>query len=211
MAKAAKNDLEIEVKFFLADEKLIRNKITALGKVFKTKSFEFNIRYENQDESLLSKRILLRLRKDNQVHLTVKTAPIAQQKQSEFKILRELEVTVDDFDKMNQILIALGFHQVQIYEKWRETLVFDNTIICLDSLPFGTFLEIEGSKEKILSTAKVFGLDWSCRILSNYLEIFEYLKKKERLDFNDLTFENFKKHQIHFEDYHHFFLVNKTI
>lgn len=208
MADSTKNDLEIEVKFFLSDEKEIRRKISALGGNIEAKVFETNVRYDDHAHSLHARQMLLRLRKDKQIRLTVKMPPAQQN--NDFKILRELEVTLDDFDTMDQILATLGYHRTQIYEKWRETVMIDRTTICLDTMPFGKFLEIEGSKEKIRSTANALSLDWDKRILSNYIEIFEYLKQKEAIKFNDVTFMNFEEHPIQFNHYCHFFEGGKT-
>jgi adenylate cyclase class 2 len=203
MKETMDQNLEIEVKFFVADEKMVRNKIITLGGVSKGRNFETNIRYEDKMHTLWSKRSLLRLRKDNQVRLTVKQDPAQQS--SDFKILQELEVTVNDFDTMDKILSALGFHKDQIYEKWRETIAFKDVILCLDTLPFGNFLEIEGPKDKIRTTACALGLNWNRRILSNYIEIFFFLKRQADFKFNDITFKNFKHDPIQFQPYCHIF------
>jgi len=52
--------------------------------------------------------------------------------------------------------------------------------------------EIEGREEDIRSFAFRLGLQWGKRIILNYLEIFDILKKKMNLDFRDVTFDNFK-------------------
>ena len=93
---------------------------------------------------------------------------------------------------MSQILQNLDFHPEQIYEKWRETLILDQTWFYLDTMPYGTFLEIEGQEKDIKHYASVLQLNWHKRILTNYLEIFELLREKHALQFNDLTFKNFK-------------------
>jgi adenylate cyclase, class 2 len=111
---------------------------------------------------------------------------------SDFKIQNEFEVVVDDFEGMHRILTALGFHAEQIYEKVRETWTLEQTLICLDEMPFGIFMEIEGTPEAIRKTAGLLDLKWSERILYNYLEMFEIIKRREGLSFTDVTFENFK-------------------
>jgi adenylate cyclase, class 2 len=203
MNNAMDQHLEIEVKFFIDDVKTILNKITALGGKSKGRVFETNIRYEDDMCTLKARRSLLRLRKDHQVRLTVKQDPDRQNR--EFKILRELEVGVSDFETMDKILAALGFHQEQVYEKWRETILFNDVMLCLDTLPFGNFLEIEGSQSEIRAAADALGLEWDRRILSNYLEIFSFLKKEAGLGFNDITFKNFKNHSIQFQPYRQIF------
>jgi adenylate cyclase class 2 len=199
--------LEIEVKFFLKDVKTVSNKITALGGKSKGRVFETNIRYEDDMHTLKARRSLIRLRKDHQVRLTVKQDP--DQQSHEFKILREWEVGVSDFETMDQILGALGFHQEQIYEKWRETILFNDVILCIDTLPFGNFLEIEGNQPEIRAAADALELEWDRRILSNYLEIFSFLKKEAGLGFNDISFKNFENHPIRFQPYRQIFEARK--
>ena len=186
--------LEIEGKFHLPDIESIRRRILTLGAESKGRVFENNIRYEDGCKTLLRKKSLLRLRRDSKTILTFKsTPPVAS---TEFKIFNELEVEVSDFETMNQILQKLGLHPEQIYQKWRETLILDQTRFYLDAMPYGTFLEIEGSETDIRAYAASLGLSWHKRILLNYLEIFEIIRQQRRLKFTDLTFKNFESIQI---------------
>jgi adenylate cyclase class 2 len=182
--------LETEIKFYFDDLSSIRQRLVEMGAHSKGRSFESNIRFEDRHRNLKKQRSLLRLRQDRKVRLTYKSKPLENDDQ--FKILKELEVEVSDFDTMHHILEALGFHREQVYEKWRETLVLDRTHFCLDSMPFGNFLEIEGPKQDIQKFAVRLDLAWSQRIRLNYLEIFEMLKDRLQLDFFDLTFDNFR-------------------
>jgi adenylate cyclase class 2 len=114
---------------------------------------------------------------------------------------QELEISLDDGDTMDAILNALGFQAVQVYEKWRETYRWQKATVCVDTMPFGIFMEIEGEKDAIVSTAKELGLVWEHRILTNYLAIFDVLKKKENLNFHDVTFANIKKQPVDIAPY----------
>ena len=193
------DSLEIEVKFFLPDSDKVRENIIQLGAVSLGRFFEVNIRFEDEGQCLIKKNALLRLRKDSRVTLTYKSEP--ELNDSNFKIYRELEVEVSDFDVMKSILGSLGFNAEQIYEKWRETLVLQDIHFCIDRMPFGTFLEIEGKKERILEMSQKLDLKWEQRILFNYLKIFDILKKCENLSFSDVTFENFKHLSLDFSKY----------
>ena len=186
--------LEIEVKFYLPDIESMRRRILRLGAESKGRVFENNIRYEDDCNTLLRKKSLLRLRCDTKTILTFKsTPPVAS---TEFKIFNELQVEVSDFETTNQILQKLGLHPEQIYQKWRETLILDQTGFYLDAMPYGTFLEIEGSETDIRAYAARLGLSWHKRILLNYLEIFEIIRQQRGLKFTDLTFKNFESIQI---------------
>lgn len=183
-------NIEIEVKFYLKDIEGMRRNLLELGVESKGRVFETNIRYEDNQLSLIQKKTLLRLRKDEKTTLTFKSVP--KTKSRDFKVFNELEVEVDDMATMGQILEALGFHPEQKYEKWRETLVLERTKMFLDRMPYGDFLEIEGQPQDIKNWIARLGLNWHRRILLNYLEIFEIIKKKHNLQIKDLTFKNFK-------------------
>ena len=182
--------LEIEVKFHLVEVKAIRDRMLAMGATPCGRVFETNIRFEDASKSLKKQGILLRLRKDDRILLTFKSS--LPRPDTQFKIHRELEVEVGDFDVCHSILKGLGFHPEQAYEKWRETLILDNTNLLIDTMPYGVFLEIEGQKPHIRNVADRLRLKWEERILLNYLEIFEIVQREEGLHFNDMTFENLK-------------------
>jgi adenylate cyclase class 2 len=186
--------LEIEVKFYVADMECIQRRILALGAESKGRVFENNIRYEDKKNTLIRKKSLLRLRRNAKTTLTFKSSPPSVS--TEFKVLNELEVEVSDFQTMNRILENLGLHSEQIYEKWRETLRLDQTGFYLDTMPYGTFLEIEGAEKDIRTYAASLNLNWQKRILLNYLEIFEIIRQTLNLEFKDLTFKNFENIQV---------------
>ena len=182
--------LEIEVKFHLTDMESIRGRLSQMGAESKGRVFESNVRYEDKNRTLIKKKSLLRLRRDEKTILTYKSSPPVAS--TEFKVFNELEVEVGDHITMNQILKKLGFHPEQTYEKWRETLILGRTHFYLDSMPYGNFLEIEGSEKNIRKSADRLGLCWHKRILMNYLEIFELVRQKLNFKFKDLTFKNFE-------------------
>ena len=182
--------LEIEVKFHITEIDDMCRKICAMGADSQGRNFENNIRYEDERHTLVRQKSLLRLRQDEKSTLTFKSSP--QSTSTEFKIFNELEVEVSDFKTMSQILQQLGYQPEQKYEKWRETLILDRTSFFLDTMPYGSFLEIEGPEKDIKYYASRLNLAWHKRILLNYLEIFEIIRKKQNLKFKDLTFKNFE-------------------
>ena len=182
--------LEIEVKFYIPGVESMRRRIIELGAESKGRVFERNLRYEDENNTLIRQKSLLRLRQSDKTILTYKSSPAIES--TEFKVFNEMEVEVSDFITMNRILEQLGLHAVQTYEKWRETLVLNRTWFYLDTMPYGTFLEIEGSEKDIRAYARGLALDWHKRILLNYLEIFEIIRQKQGLKFMDLTFKNFE-------------------
>jgi adenylate cyclase class 2 len=181
--------IETEVKFHLADPPAMRSRLIGLGALSSGRIPERNIRFENDTGDLQRRRSLLRLRQDLKATLTYKSPPV--QADPEFKQLVEFEVEVADFEAMQRILIALGFRPQQRYEKQRETLRIGHTAFCVDALPYGDFIEIEGPAEEIRAYAHHLGLSWERRILLTYLEMFEIIKSHHGLNFSDLTFANF--------------------
>ena len=199
--------LEVEVKFYLTDVRLMRSRIINLGADSSGRVFETNVRFDDINDNLIQRKSLLRLRRDNKTTLTYKSEPEAKDKN--FKVLKELEVAVSDFNTMKLILESLGFYKKQIYEKWRETFKLNGIIFCIDTMPYGNFLEIEGEKENIKDFATRIGLNWKSRILFNYLEMFDILKTKIKLPFSDVTFSNFKNISMDFSKYRHLFEVER--
>jgi adenylate cyclase class 2 len=196
--------LEIELKFYVSDFESLRARLTNLGAVRTGQpALEHNIRYETEDNRLLKNKCLLRLRKDRQTTLTYKSPP--PERDDRFKVYRELEVSISDFETMDAILNALGFFRRQVYEKQRETWQLNDALLCLDTMPFGSFLEIEGHPDTITQGIRDLGLAWEHRILANYLGMFETLKKKEGWTFFDVTFNNFADVRFSFERYRHLF------
>lgn len=186
--------MEIEVKFLLDNVEKTRRRILEAGAQSSGRVFETNIRFEDPDKTLIQRRSLLRLRRDKTSTLTFKSQ--AGTPSDQFKIHKEIEVAVSDGEAMTAILESLGYHQEQIYEKYRETFEMEGTIVCLDTMPFGEFLEIEGDREHIQATADNIGLHWGDRILSNYLGLFARLKNELDLPFSDITFTNFRQTAI---------------
>jgi adenylate cyclase class 2 len=191
--------LETEIKFYLPDRDTIRRQILKWGAQTRGRVFETNFRYEDEHRSLLKRRSLLRLRRNRNAILTFKSPP--PEDSAEFKVLSELEVRVSDFETMHMILKQLGFHREQIYEKWRETLDLDQVQFCLDQMPYGNFLEIEGPPRDIKRFAAQLGLPWEHRIRINYLQIFNLLKDRLNLDFTDVTFDNFADIEVNLTHY----------
>ena len=67
------------------------------------------------------------------------------QNDSDVKEQIEHETDVSDAEAMRAILKEFGIEPVLVYEKYRDTWNFRSVEVVLDELPFGTFMEIEGS------------------------------------------------------------------
>ena len=187
----ATTELEVEAKFYLTDLAAVRERLLASGaELVRARVYERNIRLEIAGDGLLRQGQLLRLRQDGRNVVTFKGAPPAGT-QSEVKVYEELEVTVSDFDTILAIFQRLGYEPAQIYEKYRETFSLAGLEIVLDELPYGDFIELEGSEATIKSVAAQLGLPWAERINTNYLALMGRLIEHHQLPFQDITFSNF--------------------
>lgn len=193
MASHAAN-LEVEVKFLVSDLATLRDRLLEAGATLKkARVFERNVRYDDATESLLQRGSILRLRQDTQAKITYKGIPHnVDLSQSQAKVREELEIEVSDFETAHLLIQRIGYQPKQLYEKYRETFQLGGVEVVLDEMPYGDFVELEGTEVEILAAALRLGLDWSRRIVTNYLGLFEQLKALHQLPFNDLTFENFE-------------------
>ena len=192
--------LEVEVKFLVADLSAFRARLVAAGGTLKKERvFERNVRFDTPNNGLLKKGELLRLRQDAAVRVTFK-GEVPEDLHSEVKVREELEISVNDFDTTALIFERLGFAPVQVYEKYRETFTLGDLEIVLDEMPYGNFVELEGEESAIKTAAADLRLTWSKRITNNYLGLMADLKRFHQLDFDDLTFANFEGRDISIAD-----------
>jgi adenylate cyclase class 2 len=182
--------VETEVKLYITDLNTIREKLLSLGAALhKSRVFERNVRYENESHTLIPNDIVLRLRQDEIARLTYKArGPVEDGIMSRY----EAEVEVSDFATMDAILGKLGYHPYMVYEKYRTTYHLDGVEIVLDEMPYGNFIEVEGPREIIEQVLEKLRLSAIKRYGYSYAQLFEFVKYHLKLDFDDLTFENFK-------------------
>lgn len=190
--------LEIECKLYFPLLESIHSHLAKAGaEMTHPRTYEHNIRYEGPNGDLTARHIVLRLRRDQHIRLTYK-APAAQLADGMVTRL-ELETTVGDFDVMDTVLLHLGFQHSTVYEKYRTTYRLPdvpNVEVVVDEMPYGNFLEIEGTPESIESALAKLDLTDAPRIVVGYLDLFAVLRRRYQLTFRDLTFQNFAGMEI---------------
>ena len=147
--------IETEKKFRLRPKQLtkIARRLKKLGAVFKEEAFEQN--YLHRGRILDERPAILRLRKtETKALLTYKQA-LGTDGHVKQKIEFETEVT--DVEQTEKIIEALGYRLSLIYEKRRKTFHLGGVEIVLDELPFGLFMEIEGTHSDIAEAEKLLG------------------------------------------------------
>jgi adenylate cyclase class 2 len=160
--------LEQELKFVCVDFDALRKSLIAGGAEFADKVFEHNRVYDTEHGQLRKAGTLLRLREAGKAVLCVKSQPEnrTQDRGYEVKTWEEDQTQVCDPESMHSILQGLGYQVVFSYQKVREKWRLGQCVVCLDQLPFGRFVEIEGKPEEIWAQARNLGLDekpWSTK------------------------------------------------
>ncbi|MEA1977699.1 MAG: class IV adenylate cyclase [Chloroflexota bacterium] len=180
--------MEIEAKFYLPHLEDFRKCLIANDALLKTaRLLERNLRFDTPDRELAEKKHVLRLRQDNRATLAFKRP------RGQVETREEFEIEIDDFESGRKILEALGYTVTTLYEKYRETYQIDTIQVMLDELPFGCFVEIEGpSIETIRQMSDQLGLPWERRVQASYLELFDRIRRPLEIDFEEITFDNFK-------------------
>ncbi|MEW6401431.1 MAG: class IV adenylate cyclase [Chloroflexota bacterium] len=191
----AKSPQEIEVKFYVQDLKKLEARLREWkAHLIQPRVHEANIRFDTPNRDLGREKRVLRLRQDEQVHLTYKGPG-----RSDSGVLSrtEIEFTADDFEKAEQFLEALGFEKSFFYEKYRTVYELGELHFMLDETPIGNFMEIEGpGPDQIRALSERLELDWSAAVGVSYAALFERVRVAQELPFDDLSFTNFHGHQV---------------
>ncbi len=154
----AGNKLEQEVKFCLGSLSQLEERLQLLGaELVLPRTYERNLRFDTPDRRLSNAFQVLRLRLDDRVRLTYKGAGDPGQ---EVSARQEIEVDVSDLKAAREILEALGFEVITVYEKYRAAYQLLNCEVSLDEMPFGHFCEIGPDANSIQTCTLALGLDW---------------------------------------------------
>lgn len=156
---------EIEVKFLNIDAGEMQRKLAAIGAVRKGEYFQCWRVFDYSDWRLDKKGAWLRLRDegDGKITLTLKQRLGIASHDGDVNDagMEEIEVHVDDFEKIAAIFIKIGFVEKHYAEKKRVRWEKDSIMFDIDTYPeLETYLEIEApSWEKINEAIKWLGLD----------------------------------------------------
>jgi adenylate cyclase class 2 len=185
--------VEIEAKLYLPNLEAIRARLIQLqAETVAERILEHNQLFASPYQDFRQQRIVLRLRQDTVAKITYKAPSIIEVDGANSRL--ELETTIGDMETLDAILQALGYTHSLYYEKYRTVYrlpVVPDTLIMLDELPFGDFLEAEGSPEGIERALQNLGIAKAHRIRANYAGIFEVICQAHQLDITDISFEAF--------------------
>ncbi len=149
--------IETEKKYRLDKQRLedITRRLGELGATFIKEVFEEN--YQHRGGVLDERTATLRLRKIGD--FTVLTYKEKIRNDSDFKHKIEYETVVGDVEAMENIIGRLGYRLSVVYEKRRKYWHYRDVEVVLDELPFGLFMEIEGTIEAIARAEKALGIE----------------------------------------------------
>ena len=150
---------EVELKFKVTDFGKIRETLFEAGaSLIHELSHERNMVLDTEDRAIGKAGKLLRIRQyGDEVLVTVKEplqpGPMKSRMENEIKIDKTFEETLGLFRR-------IGCPPVYEYEKTREIWSVNGSHVCLDTLYYGMFVEIESdSQEKVAATASLLGFD----------------------------------------------------
>lgn len=170
--------LEKELKFPCQDLSAVQESLKKQGATLLDNYFEANQVFDTSDKRLKQSDILLRLREAEKNVLCLKR-PLGEKYSREVKVWEEFETELRDPEQMRDILYALGYLTSFCYEKLREKWSLKACKICLDLLPFGRFLEIEGEMEEISECAHLLNMDMNKSSTKTYQQLNrEHLQKQ---------------------------------
>ena len=182
---------EIEIKFRVTNLRELSRKLRAAGFRLRTpRTHEMNTLYDLPGQVLRNRKELLRLREYGKSWtLTHKSGG----KISRHSSRTELETSVDDGEKMDLILRALGYLPSFRYEKFRAEWTDGKGQVVVDHTPIGDFCEIEGKPRWIDATAKKLGVQAQAYITKNYATLFADWKKETGSVAAEMTFKAVKR------------------
>jgi len=189
-----KNNKEIEIKIQIEDKneiKEIQKKLKSLNGISAPKIFQRTFRLDTPSFDLEQKGIFLRTRKEGEnAVMTVKIKFLKTNNTNYFQ-RKEFEISIDSAENGAELLRNLGFSKQKIFEKYRELWTFEKkeVQVTIDNLPFGDFIEIEGSKKEIEEMIKSLGMINKKRIINTYWDLFDEWKKKKGINGKDIVFD----------------------
>src|SRR5437016_3902984 len=162
--------VECELKFRVAgpqDHARVRALLRKRGASLEGKYDEENYRFNGPGKS--TRRITLRLRVLDGGPRGVLTAKGPASFVGGVKVREETEVEVKDAHATLDLLSELGFRVEFVYKKHRAMWTLDGVVtVTLDTLEFGSFVELEGPLEVLPEQARSLGFDSKHALKDSY-------------------------------------------
>lgn len=154
--------IEIEAKFLDIDPAAIRARLKEKGaQLVHPERLMRRRTFDDQARNLKKIGAWVRVRDEgDKITLSYK-----QVKSDTLHGMSEITVVVDDFDKTNELLTAIGLVQKSYQETRREKWLLNNAEVTIDTWPWiPPFVEVEAENEELVkNTALALGLNWEQR------------------------------------------------
>ena len=179
--------LEREVKIRFRDPDHARAALATIGAVpLRSRRLQDDTLYDTRDNTLRAKRAVVRLRREpDRAYVTYK-GPVQP---GPMKMREEQETEVADAEVLRRVLQELGLEAWFRYQKFREEFEAPGVVIALDETPVGTYIEIEGSEEGILTVTDALGCSPADFILDSYRGLFAAFAQAHNLTVRDMLFD----------------------
>ena len=159
---------EVKLRFVSPDD--ARSAILAAGATpLRCRRLQEDALLDTEDESLRRRRCVLRIRTESGKSLLTFKGPVLP---GSMKIRDEYETVIGDGEVVQRVLEEVGLHVWFKYEKYREEYAAEDVTIAIDETPVGTFVEIEGGEEGILTMTTALGRSPSDFVLDSYRGLF---------------------------------------
>lgn len=176
---------EKEIKLKVDNFKKLIDYLLKNGAEILNATKEVTIRMDTPNKDLKKRGLFLRVRSGSKKVITLKEKLGNDER---VKTRKETEFEIENIKKMIYILGKLGFDYRLVMEKYRINLKYKGAKLSIDELPFGIYLEIEGSEKTIYKVAKELGYTKKEKILLTYWDLFDIYKKKNKKRGTDIVF-----------------------
>lgn len=162
--------IEREIKLPYASSAAARRSVVETGAtLLRARRLQDDYLLDRETESLGDRDSTLRVRIDgDNAYVTFKGTPTL----GTTKVREELETTVDDGELLLRLFERLGFRVCFRYQKYREEFRHGDLTIAVDESPIGTFVELEGREEDILTMAAALERPTTDFVLDSYRALF---------------------------------------
>lgn len=149
--------IETEKKYRLDPESKseVTEALKEMGAEFIRRDFEENVIYSSEHLRDINGAVRLRHVGGRTIFTFKRRVP----NDTGVKQQIEHETEVADAESIRSILNELAIEPVLVYEKYRDTWKFRSVEVVLDELPFGTFMEIEGTITSIKEAEILLGIE----------------------------------------------------
>lgn len=167
--------LEREVKLLFPTTAAARAAVLAAGAVLAdARRLQDDSLYDLPDETLRKQGCVVRIRTErwtdrpDTTTLTVK-GPVQS---SQMKLREEHETRVEHAEALMRAFDALGMHVWFRYQKYREEFSTPGVVVAIDETPVGTYVELEGDEDAILTMTTALGRSPADFIIDSYYRLF---------------------------------------